>query len=143
MNTNARKTTLIAAATIAAALLAGPAVAGGQFHRMPADYGKMFPTYEIRIVNVPSGRTTPLTIQVINKETGELVTNADVTMRHRHWLGIKGVPQFQYVQLALKPDGRGDYVCPNGALFYGDKIILRAQIPGEPSATWVTLAANQ
>lgn len=139
MNTNSMKSAIFVGALVAAALFAGPSLAGGQIHRMPADYGKTYPTYEIRIVNVPSGSNTPLTVQVMNKEGGELVANADVTMQHRRWLGIKAVPQFQQVQLVLRPDGRGDYVCQNGPLLAGDKIVLRAHVPGEPSSTWLTV----
>ncbi len=142
MKTNSKKNSVIVGAVVAAALLAGPAIAGGQMHRMPADYGKSFPAYEIRLVNVPSDGAALLTVQVVNKETGQLVTNANVTMRHRRWLGIKGVPQFQYVQLALTSDGRGDYVCENGPLLAPDKIVLSAQVPGESQTTWLSVAAN-
>ncbi len=137
MNTNSKRTAAFVGAFVATALFAGSAVAGGQAHRLPADYGKTSPTYEIRIVNMPSGETAPLTVQVVNKETGQLVTDAEVTMQHRHWLGFKGVPRYRRVQLELKPDGHGDYVCNNGPLLAGDKIVLRAQVPGEPSSTWL------
>lgn len=139
MNTNSKKTAVLVGAIVATALFAGSAVAGGPMHKLPADYGKTYPTYEIHIVNVPSGQSTPLTVQVVNKETGQLVTDAEVTMQHRHWLGIKGVPQYQQVQLELTPDGHGDYVCNNGPLLAGDKIVLRAHVPGDPSSTWLTV----
>ncbi|MDE1940162.1 MAG: hypothetical protein KGI68_14160 [Alphaproteobacteria bacterium] len=139
MNTNSKKTAIFSGVIVATALLAGPAAAAGSIHRLPAGYGETYPTYEIRIVNVPSGQSTPLTVQVVNKETGQLVTDAEVSMQHRHWLGIKGVPQYQRVQLELTPDGHGDYVCNNGPLLAGDKIVLRGHVPGEPSSTWLTV----
>lgn len=138
MNTRSKKTIALSAAIVAAALFAGPATAGGQTHRLPADYGKTYPTYEITVVNMPF-EGSPLTVQLVNKDTGQLVTNAYVTMQHRHWLGVKGVPQYQRVQLSLTPDGRGDYVCQNGPLFAGDKIVLSAHVPGEPSSIWLTV----
>ncbi|MDE2183990.1 MAG: hypothetical protein KGJ78_13305 [Alphaproteobacteria bacterium] len=137
MNTKSKRSLVLGVAISVVSLLSGPAAAGGQTHRLPAGYGKTYPIYEIRIVNVRSGQGGPLTVQVVNKDTGELITNAEVTMRHRRWLGIKAVPQYQGVQLALRPDGRGDYVCPNGPLNRGDKIVLSAHVPGEPSSTWL------
>ncbi len=141
MNTNSKKTTMFGAVIMSAALLAGTAVAGGQIHKLPADYGKTYPTYEFKIVNAPSART-PLTVQLVNRNTGQLVTDAHVTMQHTVWLGIKAAPQVQQVQLPLTPDGRGDYVCSRGTLRPGESVVLRGHVPGEPSATWTTIALN-
>lgn len=131
-------------ATIAAAALFGTVVAasaGGQSHVLPADYGKTYPTYQFKIVSMPPAGTT-LTVQLVNTETGQLVTNAHVTMQHTVSLGIKAVPQVQRILLPLEPDGRGDYVCSHGPLPSGDPIVLRAHVPGESSATWLTVAPN-
>lgn len=135
--------TMLRAAFVAATVLATAvsASAGGQRHVMPADYGQTHPAYAFKVVGAPSA-ATPLTVQLVNAATGQPATDANVTMQHRRWLGVKGVPQFQYVQLALTPDGRGDYVCQNGPLFASEKIVLRAQVPGESSVTWLTVAAN-
>jgi hypothetical protein len=142
MNTNL-KNTVFGAVIVAAALLAsvGSANAGGQTHRMPADYGKTYPTYELKVVGVPAA-DAPFTVQLVNDATGELVANAHVTMQHSIWLGMKAAPQVQRVQVALEPNGRGNYVCASGHLLGGEKIVLRAHVPGESSATWLTVASN-
>jgi hypothetical protein len=143
MNTNRKIATARRAAIVAAALLATAmaATAGGQRHVMPADYGQTHPTYEFRIVSLPSA-ATPLTVQLVNTAPGQPVANAHVTMQHMVWQGIKAVPQFQRVLVALEPDGRGDYVCARGPLPAGEKIVLRAHVPGESTATWKTAQAG-
>ena len=142
MNTNLKNNAL-GALVAAAALLAsvGSAIAGGQIHRMPADYGKTTPTYEFKVVGVPAA-DAPFTVQLVNDATGQLVENAHVTMQHSVWLGMKAAPQVQRVQVALEPDGRGNYVCASGHMLDGEKIVLRAHVPGESSATWLTVATN-
>ena len=77
-------------------------------------------------------------VRLVNVATGLPVANAHVTMQHTVWLGIKAAPQIQRVLLALEPDGRGDYVCSRGALSAGEKLVLRAHVPGESTATWKT-----
>ncbi len=143
MNTNHKSHSVLPTIAVAAALLAsvGSASAGGQRHVLPADYGKTYPIYEFKIVTESSG-TTPLTVQLVNAETGQLVRNAHVSMRHTVWLGIKAVPQFQRTFLALQPDGRGDYVCSRGPLRAGERIVMRAHVPGESSATWETVVVG-
>lgn len=141
MKTNLTKIAALGSAIVAATLIAGSAYGGGQMHRMPADYGRTYPAYEFKVVSVPSAGT-PLTVQLMNKDAGQLVADAHVTMQHSVWLGIKATPQVQRVQLALTPDGRGDYTCTRGGLIAGEKIVLRAHVPGEPSGTWTTIALN-
>jgi hypothetical protein len=143
MNTNRKIAAARSAAFVAAALLTTvtAADAGGQRHVMPADYGQTHPAYEFKIVSLPSAATPP-TVQFMNTATGQLVANAHVTMQHMVWQGIKTVPQFQRVLVALEPDGRGDYVCSRGPLPAGEKIVLRAQVPGESTATWKTAPAG-
>ena len=143
MNTNLKNPVARSATFAAAALLATTmsASAGGQPPAMPADYGKTTPTYEIKVLGVPAA-DAPITVQLVNDATGQLVTNAHVTMQHAVWLGMKAAPQVQRVQVALEPDGRGNYVCAGAHLLNGEKIVLRAHVPGESSATWLTLAAN-
>jgi len=142
MNTNRKIAAACSAAFVAAALLAivTAAGAGGQRHVMPADYGQTHPVYEFKIVSLPSA-ATPLTVQLANIATGQPVANAHVTMQHMVWQGIKAVPQIQRVLVALEPDGRGDYICSRGPLPAGEKIVLRAHVPGESTATWKTAQA--
>jgi hypothetical protein len=143
MNTHRNSAGVRRATYVAAALLATVATAnaGGRTHVMPADYGQTHPTYEFKVVSLPSAES-PLTVQLVNVATGQPVANAHVTMRHTVWLGSKGSPQTQRVLVALQPDGRGDYICSRGGLLAGEKIVLRAHVPGESSATWVTVAAG-
>jgi len=137
-NTVARSATFVAAALIAAATAAN---AGSPTHLMPADYGQAHPAYAFKIVGTPSA-AAPLTIQLVNSATGLPVTNAHVSMQHTVWLGVKAAPQFQRVFVAMETDGRGDYVCASGHMLAGEKIVLRAHVPGESSATWFTVASN-
>jgi hypothetical protein len=134
----ARRAAFVAAAVFATAMAAG---AGGQRHVMPADYGQSHPAYEFKIVSLPSAQTS-LTVQLVNIATGQPVANAHVTMQHMMWRGIKAAPQFQRVLVALEPDGRGDYICSRGPLPAGEKIVLRAHVPGESTATWITAQAG-
>ncbi len=143
MNTGTKIAVRISTAFAFAALLASTVAvnAGGPPHRLPADYGRPVPVYEIKVVGMPSsGR--PLTVEVVNKQTGELVTNAHVSMQHWAWIGMKAVPQTQLVLVALDPDGRGDYVCTREHLHPGERVTFRAHVPGEPSGTWTELALN-
>ena len=143
MNTNLKNTIARSAAFVAAALLATvtAANAGSPRHLMPADYGQTHPAYTFKIVGTPSA-TAPLTVQLVNAATGQLVTDAHVSMRHTVWLGLKAAPQFQHVLVALEPDGQGDYTCAGGHMLAGEKIVLRAHVPGQSSATWLTVASN-
>ena len=143
MNTNLKNTIARSTAFVAAALLAAvtAASAGSPRHLMPADYGQTHPAYAFKIVGTPSA-DAPLAVQLVNAATGQLVTNAHVSMQHTVWLGIKAAPQIQHVLVALESDGRGDYVCANGHMLAGEKIVLRAHVPGESSATWLTVASN-
>ena len=84
----------------------------------------------------------PLTVQVINKESGQPVTNADVSMQHWVWAGMKAVPQMQRVLVALDSDGRGNYVCMREHLRPGEQVTFRAHIPGDASGTWTTASLN-
>ena len=70
MNTNL-KNNAFGAVIVATALLAsvGSANAGGQTHRMPADYGKTTPTYEIKVLGMPAA-DAPVTVQLVNEATG-------------------------------------------------------------------------
>jgi hypothetical protein len=78
----------------------------------------------------------------VNVATGQPVANAHVSMEHAVWQGIKAAPQVQRVLVALEPDGRGDYICSRGPLPPGEKIVLRAHVPGESTATWKTAQAG-
>jgi len=143
MNTNMKNTVARSAAFVVAALLATvmAANAGSPTHLMPADYGQAHAAYAFKIVGTPSA-AAPLTIQLVNSATGQPVTNAHVSMQHTVWLGVKAAPQFQRVFVAMETDGRGDYVCASGHMLAGEKIVLRAHVPGESSATWFTVASN-
>ena len=141
MNTRSTKYAIFGAAIIAASLFTTPATAGGPAHRLPADTGRTYPTYELRVVTMPAAGHM-LTVQLVNKDTGQLVTNADVSMQHLVWLGYKAVPQSQMVLVALEPDGKGDYVCAREHVRRGERVVFRAHVTGEPSGTWTTLALN-
>ena len=143
MNTNLKNTVARGAAFVAAALLAAvtAASAGAPRHLMPSDYGQAHPAYAFKFVGTPSA-ATPLTIQLVNSATGQPITNAHVSMQHTVWLGVKAAPQFQRVFVAMETDGRGDYACASGHMLAGEKIVLRAHVPGESTATWLTVASN-
>ncbi len=143
MNTNLKNTAARCATFVAAALLAvvTAASAGSPRHMMPSDYGQTHPAYAFKIVGTPSA-AAPLTVQLVNTVTGKLVTDAHVSMLHTVWLGVKAATQIQHVLVAMEPDGRGDYVCASGHMLAGEKIVLRAHVPGESSVTWLTVASN-
>lgn len=140
MRTNRKKTMAIGAALVAAALFATaePAIAGGQRHVLPADYGQVQPAYEFRIVSAPSANT-PLVVQLVNTKTGQPVSDAHISLLRPTYLGIKAVPMFQNILMPLKPDGVGDYVYSGERLVQGERLTLRGHVPGEPSATWETI----
>ena len=141
MNTN--KKLSVSSFLAAAALIAtiGSANAGGQIHRLPTDYGTAYPAYEIRIASMPTAGHM-LTIQLVDKQTGQLITNADVSMQHLAWRGMKAVPQYAPVLVALDPDGRGNFVCMREHLRSGERIVVRAHVNGEQGGTWSTLALS-
>ncbi len=119
----------------------GSANAGGQIHRMPADANQANTAYDIRVVTMP-GQGRPLTVQVINKNTRQAVTNAQVTMRHWTYAHIKGAPLPQNAMIPLDPDGHGGYVCTREHVGQGEHIIIRAQVPGEPPGTLTELTID-
>ena len=137
MNT---KHTMLRTAFAATALLAmfAAANAGAPRHIMPADYGRTHLAYEFKVVGTPSANT-PFVVQLSNTATGQLITNAHVTMQHTVWLGLKATPQVQRALIAMESDGNGNYVCADK---HGGQIVLRAQLPGESTGTWFTVAAN-
>jgi hypothetical protein len=143
MNTNSKKTTVFGAIVAATALLAsvGPASAGGPTHRMPANYGKPHQAYEIKIVSIPTAGHM-LTVQLVNKQTDKIITDADVSMQHWVWKGMKAVPQTQMALVSLETDGHGDFVCSREHVRPEENVVLRAHVSGEPSRTWTTLTLN-
>ena len=143
MNTNTKSTTRISAALATVALLAtfAPANAGGPPHKLPINYDQPTATYEIKVVGMPSSGH-PLTVRVINEETGQPVTNADVSMQHWVWAGVKAVPQMQHVLVALDSDGHGNYVCTREHLRPGEQVTFRAHVPGDASGTWATVSLD-
>lgn len=143
MNTNTNGTTRIAVALATMALLTSftAANAGSPQHKLAVSYDQQTATYEIKVVGMASAGHL-LTVQVSNKETGQLVTNADVSMQHWVWAGIKAVPQMQRVLVALDSDGHGNYICMREHLRPSEQVTFRAHIPGDVSGTWTTIALN-
>ena len=143
MNTNTNRTIRISSVFAVAALLTSlvAANAGGPAHKLPTDFGQPTPSYEIKVVGMPSAGH-PLTVQVVNRDTGQLVTNAQVSMQHLVWAGNKSVPQNQLLLVPLESDGRGDYVCMREHLRPGEHVTFRAHVSGDASGTWTTVALN-
>ncbi len=143
MKFNLKRTSVIGTVFLAGALLTftGVANAGGQFHKMPAEANQTDPAYEIRMVTMP-GQGHPLTVQVINKQTGQPVTNAHVTMRH--WVPghVKNAPGPQQAMIPLEPDGHGGYVCTREHVGHGERVVLRAHVPGDLEGTWAELTID-
>ena len=137
MNTKRTMLRTAFAATASLAMFAA-ANAGAPRHIMPADYGRTHLAYEFKVVGTPSP-DAPFVVQLLNTATGQPVVDAHVTMQHTVWLGLKAMPQVQRALVAMESDGKGNYVCADK---HGGQIVLRAQVPGESSGTWFTVAAN-
>ncbi len=137
MKTNRKKTGVIGAALVAAALFATaePVIAGSQRHVLPADYGQVQPAYEFRIVIAPSANT-PLVVQLVNTKTGQPVADTHISLLRPAYLGIRAAPMFQNILMPLKTDGHGHYVYLGERLEQGERLTLRGHVPGESSATW-------
>jgi hypothetical protein len=143
MKTNTTKLTLISATIALTAMAASFAAAnaGGPPHKLPADSERSAAVYDIKVVGIPSVGH-PLIVQVVKKATGEAVTNADVSMQHWVWAGMKAVPQSRFVLVPLDTDGYGDYVCGREHLRPGDRVVIHAHVPGDASGTWATVALD-
>jgi hypothetical protein len=143
MNTKSKKTNRISITLAAMAMIASIATAnaGAPMHKLATSSDQPATTYEIKVVGMPS-EGHPLTVQVINKQTGQLMSGADVSMQHLVWAGAKAVPQMQLRLIALDSDGRGDFVCLREHLRPGERVVIRAHVPGELSGTWTTVALN-
>ena len=138
MNTKYATLRAAFAATALLAMLAA-ANAGAPRHVMSADYGRAHQIYAFKVIGTQSS-DVPLVVQLLSTATGQPIANANVTMLHKVWLGPKAVPQIQRVLVAMEPDGKGNYVCADK---HGGQIVLRANVPGESSATWLTVASSR
>jgi hypothetical protein len=135
--------TFALSAAIATAAVVGvtglASAATGQPHTRPAAAAAES-AYDIRLVApITDGR---LTVQVINKKTGQLVTNAHVSMRH--WVPghAKNAPGPQQAMVPLEPDGHGGYVCMREHIGKGDRVEVRAHVPGDLEGTWAELTID-
>ena len=120
-------------------LTVSASAATGQPHARPAA-ATADKAYDIRLVTpITDGR---LTVQVINKQTGQPVTNAHVSMRH--WVPghAKNAPGPQHVMVPLESDGHGGYVCTREHIGKGERVEIRAHIPGDLEGTWAELTID-
>ena len=129
----------LAFATAAVVGMGSAAIAAGRTHTLsattPADGA-----YDIKLVTpIAAGR---LTVQVVNKKTGELVTNAHVAMRH--WVPghKKNAPGPEQDMIPLESDGHGGYVCMREHVGHGERIVVRAHVPGDLEGTWSELTID-
>lgn len=142
MKTNLVKAFAFAVAFAAVAVVGstGSAIAAtGQPHARPAA-AATDSAYDIRIVMpITDGR---LTVQVFNKQTGQLVPNAHVTMRH--WVPghAKNAPGPQQTMVPLDADGHGGYICTREHIGKGERVEVRAHVPGDFDGTWAELTID-
>jgi hypothetical protein len=131
------------AAFVAVAVLGstGIAAAGSKPHTMPAEATRALSAYEIRVVTMPTDGKN-LVVQVVNKSNGQAVENAHVSMRH--WVPghAKLTPGPQQAMIPLQADGHGGYICTREHIGHGERVEVRAHVPGDFEGTWATLTID-
>lgn len=128
-------------AAITAALMATPALAGAAPHRMPADYGRPQPVYELKISQAPvAGRA--IVIALVDHSTGQAVIGGEVVAMRPVNHGPKASPMIQRVPEALSRNADGNFVCAGDHHVPGERLTLRGEGPGATSPAWLTLTVK-
>lgn len=123
------------AATVAV-LMVPSAAAGNGPHRMPADYGRSQPSYELKVSGAPEvGR--PLVISLVDQ--GQVVRDGEVVVMRPVYLGQKASPSVRWVPVALERDADGNFVCNGDHHVPGAQLTLRGEGPAGRSPVWLTL----
>jgi len=129
---------LLSAAAVAT-LMSMAALAGGQTHRMPVDYGQPQPTYQLKLVSAPQ-EGQPLVVALVDAK-GQQVGNGEVAMVHPVNRGIKASPMIQYVPEPLARDANGNFVCL-GKHHRGEVVAFRGAGPAGKSPVWLSVTIS-
>ena len=129
---------LFGAAALVAAFTMQSALAGGPVHRMPADYGRPQPAYQLKLVAAEAGRPLVLSFRNAN---GQPVAGGEVAMVHPVNRGIKASPSIQYVPEVLARDANGNFVCM-GKHRRGDVVAFRGVGRAGASPVWLTVTIS-
>lgn len=87
--------------------------------------------YRFEIIGQPSGKT--LTVRLVDKATGQPVSDARIFAIHRQWLPAKGEPRFLDRRIALTPNGNGAFTYESSDVQTGVTIRMVARIDDEAS----------
>jgi hypothetical protein len=131
-----------AAAIIVAVALAPSAAAGSNgMHRMPADYGKAQPVYELTVNAAPeSGK--PLIVTLIDRATGQAVPDAEVSVLRPAHHPLKASPAPDWIAVPLPRDGAGHFICAGEHHAPGSHIGLRGSGPNGTSPVTLDLTVK-
>lgn len=127
------------AATVAV-LMVPSAAAGNGPHRMPADYGRPQPSYELKVNTPVAGQ--PLVISLVNRADGQTVRDGEVSAVRPANLGPKAWPSVQWVPVMLTRDANGNFVCAGDHHVAGERMTLRGEGPSGAAPVWLTLTVK-
>lgn len=121
-------------------IVAMPATfAGGPIRHMPAAYGPLQPSYQLKLVASPKAGA-PVVIALVDA-AGRNVAGGQVEMVHAVYNGIKSSPTVQHVPETLVRDASGNFVCL-GKHHRGEMLTFRGVGPAGSAPVWLTVAAN-
>ncbi len=131
-----------AAALVAIVALTPSALAGSNgMHRMPADYGKIQPVYDLQTNGAPEAGK-PLVVTLVDRATGQAVPGGEVSVLRPAHHPLKASPAPQWIAVPLPRDGAGHFICAGEHHVPGSHIVLRGSGPNGTSPVTLDLTVK-
>ena len=144
MNTISKNMLCGTTVSLALAFTIGSANAGATYgaprYALSANVSGAQVAYDVRVSATPE-EGKPVTVHLVDQNTGSDLSNGRIEVVHAAYLGIKASPMVQNVPHLLSADGRGGFICAGDHHRPGGEVTFRATLPGE-DAIWRDFAVK-